>query len=133
MHCDGPRGLLASRQEPLQDRLRRVAAIKVVHIVMVDTAGHKALLVVVLLVQPNDRCDTLCFEVRDDVIDSRGVVALSSSSTSVVGASEGEETAVGKPVHVAVLYPLIMLILFDVKIIPVKAEKPALSSLVNAS
>lgn len=93
VHGDGSGRLLARGQEALQDGLRRVAAVQVIHVVVVDARRHEAPLVVVALVEADDGGDAAGAEVGDHVVHGSGVVALWRGCADVVRAGEGQKAA----------------------------------------
>jgi hypothetical protein len=64
---------------------------------------RKALLIVVLLVEPDDCGDAFRAEIWNDVVDSRGVITFRSGCAYVMGTCESQESPFDDPIHVTVL------------------------------
>ena len=131
VHCNGSLRVLARLNELFQNVLRRSGAIHVVQVQVVDAGVGETLLVVVLLVEADDKRHTLLLEVWDVVVRAKSVVPLCSHLTGLVWASKRQESAIVQPVQVTVLHLLKVLVLIDVKL--VEAEELALKGLPHAS
>jgi len=104
-----------SREELVDNRVRWRRTIEEIQIEMLDTMLREFLLVILGLVEAHDQGNTHLLEDRNVILGRERAIFV----RRVQWAREGDELAGHSPVEVAILYLLVVLVLYNVELVVV--------------